>query len=152
MHSGDVDDLIALAHALVDLVNRDRNGLSSTSIAALIAIRRDEPLSIGAIAEIVGLTHSATVRLVDRLEKDWLVRRGRRTGREVMVETTARGKRRVTALKEAMHGSLEHLLERLPGETRQSLAEGAAALLGLLIEDGQDDRRLYRYGGGERSR
>ena len=152
MRDSEIDDLIATAHALVDLTRSGEDGLSSTSIAALIAIRRDEPLSIGDIAHIVGLTHSATVRLIDRLEKDWLVRRGRRKGREVMVETTARGKRRVSNLNDALQGSVQQVLDQLPERDRKALNSGVSAFVRALVEMGQDQKRLYRFGGEQPDR
>jgi len=147
MRDSEIDDLIALAHALVDLTQSCENGLSSTSIAALIAIRRDEPLCVGDVAQIVGLTHSATVRLIDRLEKDWLVRRGRRKGREVMVETTARGKRRVAGMNDALHGSIQEVLDQLADEERGHLKSGIAAMIRVLCNGEQNQKRLYRFGG-----
>lgn len=93
--------LAALALAIADATLAKSEDLAPTAVAALISIRDREPLSIGEIARIVGLTHSAAVRLVDRLEKDWLVRRQRRVGREVMVEITARGRRRAQQLQDA---------------------------------------------------
>lgn len=148
MRDSDIHDLVAAAHALVDLTQATADGLSPTSIAALNAIRVHESLSIGDIATIVGLTHSATVRLVDRLEKDWLVRRGRRKGREVMVENTSRGKRRVTTLNESLHDTIREVLEQMPKRDRDGLSAGADSFLRALVEMGQDHKRLYRFGGG----
>jgi len=150
MRDSEIDDLIAIAHALVDLTLSGEAGLSQTSIAALIAIRRGEMLSIGKIAEIVGLTHSATVRLIDRLEKDWLVRRGRRKGREVMVECTARGKRRVSALDQSLQSTVNEVLNQLPEPERENLKRGIAAFMRTLVENGHDAQRLYRFGGDVR--
>lgn len=147
MRNSEVGDLIAVAHALVDLTQSCQDDLAATSLAALVTIRRDEPMSIGEIAEIVGLSHSATVRLVDRLEKNWLVRRGERNGREVLVETTARGKRRVTALTKSIEGSVLGVLENLSERDRKTLQAGISAVVGALIESGHDQKRLFRYGG-----
>lgn len=148
MRDSDIHDLVAAAHALVDLTQSSADGLSSTSVAALNAIRCHESLSIGDIAQIVGLTHSATVRLIDRLEKDWLVRRGRRKGREVMVETTARGKRRTAALNESLHGTIRGVLEQMPKQDREGLSAGVNTFVRALVDMGQDQKRLYRFGGG----
>jgi len=148
MQDTDIHDLVAAAHALVDLTQAGAEGLSSTSIAALNAIRTHESLSIGDIAGIVGLTHSATVRLIDRLEKDWLVRRGRRKGREVMVETTARGNRRIAALNDSLNDTIREVLERMPKRDREGLTAGATNFMRALVDMGQDQKRLYRFGGG----
>lgn len=148
MRDSDIHDLVAAAYALVDLTQADADGLSSTSIAALNAIRTHDSLSIGDIAGIVGLTHSATVRLIDRLEKDWLVRRGRRKGREVMVETTARGNRRIAALNDSLQGTIREILEQMPKRDREGLSVGVNTFMRALVDMGQDQKRLYRFGGG----
>ncbi|WP_310621511.1 MarR family winged helix-turn-helix transcriptional regulator [Flexibacterium corallicola] len=95
------NQLSAISTALEDASIEAYGDLSPSAVAALLAMRRAPSISIGAIALEVKLSHSATVRLVDRLEKDWLVRRQRRRGREVMVELTARGKRKAAELAEA---------------------------------------------------
>ncbi|WP_181706341.1 MarR family winged helix-turn-helix transcriptional regulator [Chthonobacter rhizosphaerae] len=100
----------ALALAITDDTLANTDDLAPTAVAALISIRDQEPLSIGDIARVVGLTHSAAVRLVDRLEKDWLVRRQRRVGREVMVEITARGRRRAQQLQETRLAAVDSYL------------------------------------------
>lgn len=105
--------LAALALAITDATLAQTDDLAPTAVAALITIRDQEPFSIGDIARIVGLTHSAAVRLVDRLEKDWLVRRQRRVGREVMVEITSRGRRRAQQLQEARLGAVSAFLTSL---------------------------------------
>ncbi|WP_068083560.1 MarR family winged helix-turn-helix transcriptional regulator [Polycladidibacter stylochi] len=87
--------------------------LSPSAVAALIAMKRAPGISIGTVAKEVRLSHSATVRLIDRLEKDWLVRRLRRRGREVMVELTVRGQRRAEEVSEARNKSASQLLEGL---------------------------------------
>lgn len=110
--------LAAVALAVTDAMLSKTEDLAPTAVAALITIRDREPLSIGEIAAVVGLTHSAAVRLVDRLEKDWLVRRQRRVGREVMVEITSRGKRRAQQLQDMRLEAVGSFLATLAPESR----------------------------------
>lgn len=113
--------LAALALAVTDATLEKTEDLAPTAVAALISIRDRELLSIGDIARIVGLTHSAAVRLVDRLEKDWLVRRQRRVGREVMVEITARGRRRAQQLQETRLAAVASFIDVLDPEEQAQL-------------------------------
>ncbi|WP_181700417.1 MarR family winged helix-turn-helix transcriptional regulator [Chthonobacter albigriseus] len=111
----------ALSLAIADATLAQSDDLAPTAVAALITIRDQEPLSIGDIARVVGLTHSAAVRLVDRLEKDWLVRRQRRVGREVMVEITSRGRRRAQQLQELRLAAVTGFLSGLDPDEQDEL-------------------------------
>lgn len=113
--------MAALALAVTDAMLSKTEDIAPTAVAALITIRDREPMSIGEIAGVVGLTHSAAVRLVDRLEKDWLVRRQRRVGREVMVEITTRGRRRAQQLQENRMEAVGRFLTALDAEERAAL-------------------------------
>lgn len=121
--------LAAIALAITDATLAKTDDLAPTAVAALVTIRDRDPLSIGDIAHVVGLTHSAAVRLVDRLEKDWLVRRQRRVGREVMVEITARGKRRAQQLQEGRFTAMKEFLAALDPDEHAALDE----IVGKLI-------------------
>lgn len=136
--------LAALATALDDAVFAGVDGLSESAVAALIVIRRAEPIPIQDIARAVGLTHSATVRLVDRLEKEWLVRRLTRRGREVMVETTARGKRRARDLQDLRIGASEALIGVLDEAEREALGGLLDRMLGVPVGGSPDGDRICR--------
>lgn len=123
--------LAALALAITDATLAKSEDLAPTAVAALISIRDGEPLSIGDIARIVGLTHSAAVRLVDRLEKDWLVRRQRRVGREVLVEITARGRRRAQQLQDHRTVAATNVIAGLSSEERAALDTVISRIIAL---------------------
>ncbi|MEJ1159629.1 MarR family transcriptional regulator [Prosthecomicrobium sp. N25] len=137
--------LAALATALDDTMFAAADGLSESAVAALMVVRRSEPIAIQDIARAVGLTHSATVRLVDRLEKDWLVRRLSRRGREVAVETTARGKRRARDLQERRLARAESLLADLPEPDRSALDGLLDHLLGAAAVSPAEPGRICRF-------
>lgn len=137
--------LAALATAVNDAAFADTGDLSDSAVAALIAVRTREPIAIQHIAAIVGLTHSATVRLVDRLEKGWLVRRQRRKGREVLVETTSRGKRRVRDLMAKRREAVEALTVGLSETDRKALLRIVETVLGAALDNGAEPERLCRY-------
>ncbi|TBW36454.1 MarR family transcriptional regulator [Siculibacillus lacustris] len=121
--------LAAFATLVTDAVEAASDGLSASAVAALQTVRQTGPTAIQDIAHAVGLSHSATVRLVDRLEKDWLVRRLRRKGREVRVEATARGKRRATQILERRQVAVEAVLAGLAPEAREALAAAVDTML-----------------------
>ncbi|WP_075216903.1 MarR family winged helix-turn-helix transcriptional regulator [Mongoliimonas terrestris] len=136
--------IAALALAISDDTLANSEDFAPTAVAALISIRDQEPLSIGDIARIVGLTHSAAVRLVDRLEKDWLVRRQRRVGREVMVEITARGRRRAQQLQETRMAAVDSYLGALSPEELGLLDQMVTRMIQRRTSGGNDLEHFCR--------
>lgn len=117
------DKLSAVSTALEDASVDAFGDLSLSAVAALLIMRRSPAMSIGTVAKEVRLSHSATVRLIDRLEKDWLVRRLRRRGREVMVELTVRGKRKAVEVADARRKAAQDLLASVDEEQLDTLSE-----------------------------
>src|SRR3954467_14519098 len=104
-----------------------------TPATALVALAGPSSgASIDALAGVVGLSHSGTVRLVDRLVADELVERrrgadqrsaalvltpaGRRIARQILRGREARLQFFVTLLTDDQRGALTDLAERLLGE------------------------------------
>ncbi|QUS56348.1 MarR family winged helix-turn-helix transcriptional regulator [Pseudovibrio brasiliensis] len=125
------DQLSAVSTALEDASVDAYGDLSTSAVAALLIMRRSPAISIGTVAKEVRLSHSATVRLIDRLEKDWLVRRLRRRGREVMVELTVRGKRKAVEVAEARRKAAHALL----GDIDESQLDNLSSLLKFILND-----------------
>jgi DNA-binding MarR family transcriptional regulator len=136
--------LAALATALDDAIHAETDDLSASAVAALQTVRQDGPMAIQDIARIVGLTHSATVRLIDRLEKDWLVRRLSRKGREVRVEATARGRRRAGQFQDRRLQVAETLLAALDAQERDALARALDKMLEASVVDAAGAARTCR--------
>ena len=114
----------------------------ATPAAALVALNdRTAGGTIDALAGVVGLSHSGTVRLVDRLARDGLVERRRgadqRSAALVLTATGRRAARRVLARREAGMQSLGALLT---GDQQVQLAAIAEDALGRL----DDERRVCR--------
>jgi MarR family transcriptional repressor of emrRAB len=84
----------ALSLAVMDRIEqgaRDVIGHAGETPAALIVIGYG-PITNDKLRRILGLSHSGTVRLVDRLVSDRLVeRRPGKDGREVALHLTAKG-------------------------------------------------------------
>jgi DNA-binding MarR family transcriptional regulator len=106
-------------------------GENETGAAALNALADflDEP-TVGRLHEVLGLTPSGAVRLVDRLEADgYLVRGGGRDGRSTTVRLTRSGRtaaRRVAAARAAV---LDRAVAELSAEERRTLDDVLSRLL-----------------------
>src|SRR6266568_868410 len=116
----------AVALAVADRLNEtlahgERGGLCG--VAALVHIRLRPGHTIELLARVLALSHSATVRLVDRLEADGLVeRRSGRDGRSAALFVTPAGQTAAAgALRrrgEALAGALAPL--SAGGKSRRS--------------------------------
>ena len=113
------------------------------ALAALYGLTGGE--SIDALRRVVGLTHSGTVRLVDRLAAAGLAeRRVGADGRAVALRLTPEGRRaarRVLARREA---AIEAMLAPLGPADRATLARLNERLLGELASGRQERRRVCR--------
>ena len=138
----------ALALALSDRMTEEtetRAEHGAAAPAALVSVGVDPGLSVGALAQTVGLTHSATVRLVDRLARDGLVeRRGGMDGRSVGLHLTRRGAARRRALLKGRHQVLSEALAALPAGDQAALVPLIEALLGAMTRDRQQADHMCR--------
>lgn len=106
----------ALAVAIAGRLDADSRA------AALITLLERGSLTIEWLRRIVGLSHSAAVRLVDRLADDGLVHR--RPGpdrRSLSILLTARGRRTAERLRREREATLMSLLDPLEPEERRTL-------------------------------
>jgi MarR family transcriptional regulator, negative regulator of the multidrug operon emrRAB len=101
--------------------------------------------SIDALARVCGLSHSGTVRLVDRLEAaDLVERRMGGDGRSVALRLTPQGRRvarRILAQREAVVATA---LAPLDAAQRSALASAAAAVLAGMAAGGRPEGRICR--------
>lgn len=134
----------ALSLAVTDATLSGDDDLAPTAVAALINAANNPPASIGEIAAVVGLTHSATVRLIDRLETDGLLHRRRRVGREVLVEITPAGRRRADGLQDRRLAVSRDFLAGLSAEEQDFLGRLVDRMLRGHVARGSDRRRLCR--------
>ena len=113
--------------------------------AALVSIHWGPGLSIEALRRILGLTHSGTVRLLDRLEADGAVARNTgRDGRTVALTLTAAGRSQVRAIlgsrEQVLSDALALLTRGEQGQLRQLLEK----LLGGLTRDRDHSDHICR--------
>jgi DNA-binding MarR family transcriptional regulator len=146
MHTSrrDANLLGALGLALADRLSAAAEPAAGRSAAAaLVALsaRAARP-SIDALARIVGLSHSGTVRLVDRLERDGLVERRRgadqRSAALVLTPAGRRAARRVLTRREA---GMQSVLSLLTADQQAALVTAAERILAQL---GPEEGRVCR--------
>ena len=112
----------------------------SAALVALLNFAAGEPVDV--LRRALGLTHSRTVRIVDALAADGLVRRRGSSGdgRVVLVDLTAAGRRAAARVERRRSAVLLPLLEGLDPAEQDDLAR----LLGKVLAGrthGRDDAR-----------
>ena len=113
------------------------------ALAALEGYLGGEP--IDALARVLALTHSGTVRLVDRLADAGLVeRRPGGDGRSVAVTLTPAGHRAAEGIRAARERALADALSALDGGERELLTQLNEKLLAGLTSDRASARRICR--------
>lgn len=124
----------ALALALTDRMAaavEESAGHSESGAAALSALRhflRDPTIDL--LRQVLGLTHSGTVRLVDRLEQGGLVTRAAGPdARTTVVRLTPAGRRAATRVTAARADLLASALDVLPAADQELLTDLAGRVL-----------------------
>lgn len=130
--------MLATSDRMVESVQAEL-GLSETAAAALSALNQflDRP-TVDQLAQVVGLTQSGGVRLVDRLERDGLVRRGAGTDRRsASVSLSPAGRRLAAKVETSRLQLLGEVTASLDAEERDTLAGLAGRMLvGMMREPG----------------
>jgi DNA-binding MarR family transcriptional regulator len=131
----------ALAVALSDSLGE----LLASDSSALVTLAERGPLTIEFLRRVIGLSHSATVRLVDRLGAEGLVeRRDGPDARSVSVALTARGRRRAAHLQRTRAETLAAALSALDERERRELARLAEKIVGGLTTGRRQARVICR--------
>jgi DNA-binding MarR family transcriptional regulator len=128
----------ALSLAVTDRTSAaagDALGQSESGAVALSALHHflDDP-SVDLLRQVLGLTASGTVRLVDRLQDaGYITRRPGRDGRSVSLRLTAAGRRAAQRVSAARADVLEEALAGLHAGERQELDRiMSTVLVGLM--------------------
>lgn len=117
-----------------------RGGGGAAALTALYGWADGEPIE--ALAAGLDLSHSRTVRVVDGLAADGLVRRQAdpRDGRRALVHLTPAGRKTCRRMLHARESALRRALGALGADQRATLA----TLAEVLVEDAVSDRRGSR--------
>jgi DNA-binding MarR family transcriptional regulator len=125
---GRLANLVAtLAVTLADRIRADTEdaaGHAAAAPAALVALKEFlERPSIDDLRAVVGLTHSGTVRLVERMAEAGLVaRRPGRDGRSVAIVLTPKGRKTAERIAAARFAAVSPALDTLSDDDRDVLA------------------------------
>ena len=123
-------------------------GLSPVQVVAMVALANyAEGGSTAQLSTSVDLSHSATVRLVDRLVQLGLVERrvGAGDGRVSAVHLTTQGRRTVTRLRRARQTALDEILAGLDEPSRRALAPVLDVLAAAEVVPAPDGIETSRY-------
>jgi DNA-binding MarR family transcriptional regulator len=113
--------------------------------AALVSIHWQPGLSIEALRRILGLTHSGTVRLLDRLEGDGAIeRRTGRDGRTVALALTPAGRAQARQVLAGRQQVLNKALALLSRAEQGQLLQLIEKLLGGLTRDRSHSEHICR--------
>lgn len=139
----------ALALALTDTTLRamqTESRLGPSAVAALVTLGAPPAPSVAALAAILGLTHSATVRLADDLGRRGLVLRGRGADRRAVgLHLTPEGavlRQRLLAARAAV---LEDALAAVPEPERAAFERAVTQVLEALTTGRAAADHLCRF-------
>ena len=133
-------------HDELRLAVERRTGRSGEAPAAIVALGHQPGLSNDGLTQLLGLTHTGTVRLIDRLVADGLVERrtAERDRRGVALHLTragAKARRKILSEREAV---MRPLVSQLKKSERAALASVLAKLLKSVGEDDAHKLRICR--------
>jgi len=127
-HDADPDGRRDLLIDAVLLASRALVGVAARSLAsvdpdvtlpqyrALVILSRDEPQTLGALSEAIGLHPSSSTRLCDRLVSKGLIERSAATAdrRETLIVLTSRGRDIVDQVTRNRRAEISRILARIP--------------------------------------
>lgn len=118
--------------------------------AALSVIGGAPGCSIDFLARVLGLSHSGTVRLVDRLQSDGLLeRRPADDGRAVALHLSSAGRRAARRALNERQAALEGMVAKLTAGEREQLTALLERMLPPLVGDLESAYHLCRLCDGE---
>jgi MarR family transcriptional regulator, negative regulator of the multidrug operon emrRAB len=113
--------------------------------AALVSVHWEPGLSIEQLRRIVGLSHSGTVRLLDRLEREGAVeRKAGRDGRSVAVHLTAQGRRQVRTILDRRRSVMGGALDLLAPAEQDQLRHLVEKMLAGMTRDREHSDHICR--------
>ena len=128
-----VEDLLALYHLIRRASHPVKRGeITTEQYWLLLRLRRSGPMSIGQLADALGITGSSVTTSSKRLERAGLVQRERQSDDErmVLVALTPQGQQKIEAWQQERRAFLSHLLAPLTSQEQDTLS----ALLERVLE------------------
>lgn len=143
--AGKLANLLGAVGLLVQDALADANASDSAS-AALICVGSHPDESIGALSQALGISHSGTVRLVEKLVEENLVRRTRTAEdkRSAVLRLTSKGKKRFTPLLKRRQEALAALTDWVSDADTKRLTALFSRMLAESVSSKEDARRACR--------
>lgn len=115
----------------------DELEITLSQLQALTLVAERGRSSVGSLAEGLGVTHPAAVKLVDKLVRKRLVTRGvaATDHRQSVIEATIEGRRLVNELRRERTLRLEAVLDRMPDRDRAALIQGLESFVTAALRD-----------------
>lgn len=135
----------ALAATVDVKVTEAASGVGNSEIGALLTCLSFGAVSVGELGQVLGLTGSGAVRLVDRLEREGLIVRQARQGRSVSVRLSARGRRRALELRRGRLAAIGDLVGSLSVDERRQFTGLVGKLLHNAGLDAATARTVCRF-------
>lgn len=135
--TGLFSDILAETMTVRLLRELDELDVTLSQLQALTLVTERGKCSVGSIAEGLGVTHPAAVKVVDKLARKGLVTRGVAAAdhRQAEIEVTPGGRRLVTHARQARTERLTAVLDRMRPEDRQALICGLQAFVTAALRD-----------------
>ncbi|WP_343562453.1 MarR family winged helix-turn-helix transcriptional regulator [Kiloniella sp. b19] len=135
----------AVASSIETRVSKVGN-LGINEAATLVAVSNHPGDTIDVLSRVLNLTHSGTVRLVNRLESEGLIERRKslKDARAVTVHVTAKGAEIVAEVLETRAAVVEKVLSSLSPDQKELLTPVLEKALSALTEDMPSARRICR--------
>lgn len=149
-HQHAVNALGALSLVVADRMNAAVEAVAAlgpSAPAALVALHEFlDGGSVTQLSAVVGLSHSGTVRLVDRLAVEGLVERiGAEDARAVSVVLTSSGRRVALRIREARSKALTHGLSALTSDEVDNLAAALDKMLTTITLARAEERSAHPH-------
>ena len=116
-----------------------------TDAAALLTCFYFPGTTVGELGEVLALTDSGAVRLVNRMERAGLLRRDARRGRVVTLRATGDGRRLALDLQARRLRAIDSLFSSLTTDERAQLAGLLHKVLGGVEFGGRQARQTCRH-------
>lgn len=120
-----VEHLLTLYHLIRRASHPVKRGeITTEQYWLLLRLRRSGPMSIGQLAEALGITGSSVTTGSKRLERAGMVQRERQSDDErlVLVALTLQGQQKIEAWQQERRAFLSHLLAPLTSQEQDTLS------------------------------
>jgi DNA-binding MarR family transcriptional regulator len=123
-------------------------GRGPSAVAAITQVGGEPGLSIEQLRRIIALSHSATVRLIDQLVAEGLIRRETSSGSDKRARSlylTEDGAALYETAKAARRAVAEAALDRLSADEREALSALVEKMFPALVGAGDDSEVVCRF-------